>query len=297
MLKKVSIFFVVLVVSLSLGFFLFLKNGIKLDNLSLANINISQLYIKLDKKLIVTIKSLEVLASKDKKDSPKSDISPSAILYADKALDMIELVQIDELIVQKQHIFLKLANRNLFVKHKEGEASLSLNIKQNDLLANLEARSYKYGSLLSAKLDAKIDTLSTKLYKPVIALSAVAAHKEIKVNLDANLKDGILVYKANSNDISNLDFIEDFITLDEKNKKLLENLSFNKIKIENINGSQDLEFLNDFDLNSLNANLLIEDLAFKYEKYPKITQKKITATLSGGMIDLNLQANKIIFSQ
>ena len=292
MLKKVSIFFVVLIVSLSLGFFLFLKNGIKLDNLSLANVNISQLYIKLDKKLIVTIKTLEVLSSKDKEESSKSDIDPAMILWADKALGMIQLLQVDDLSVEKQHIFIKLMNKTLFVKHKEGQASLSLAIKENNLLAKLDAKSYKYGSILSANVDAKIDTLSTKLYKPVISLSAIASHKDIKINLNADLKNGILKYKANSNEITNLDFIEDFVTLDEKNKKLLENLSFSKIKLQNINGEQNLEYLNDFDPKSLNANIVIENLDFKYDKYPTISQKLIKADLKNGMVNLNLEANK-----
>ncbi len=293
MLKKAIIFFLLSLVSLFLGFFLFLKNGIKLDNLSLANVNISQLYIKLDKKLIVTINTLEVLPSKNKDQSSSSDIDPAQIIQADKLLGWIELVQIDKLLVEKQELFIKLVNKTLFVKHKEGEATLSLNIKANDLLANLNAKSYKYGSKLNVDLDAKIDTLSTKLYKPVISMQAMAVHKDIKIDIDAKLKAGILKYKASSNDITNLDFIEDFIKLDEKNKKLLENLSFSKIKIENINGQQSLEYINDFDPKSLNANIKIEDINFKYDKYPLISQKQITANLKDGELDLNLESNKV----
>ncbi|NQY21745.1 MAG: DUF3971 domain-containing protein, partial [Campylobacteraceae bacterium] len=59
MLNKIM-FFVLMIMSLILISFLILKNGIKVNSFSLANIHISQLYLKLDKKLILKIKEFKI---------------------------------------------------------------------------------------------------------------------------------------------------------------------------------------------------------------------------------------------
>ncbi len=55
----------VLVFVLLFGLYFSLLNGVKFDNLSFANFEISQLYLKLDKKFYLTIDSIEDTSTED----------------------------------------------------------------------------------------------------------------------------------------------------------------------------------------------------------------------------------------
>ncbi|MBT0612739.1 DUF3971 domain-containing protein, partial [Campylobacter hyointestinalis subsp. hyointestinalis] len=79
-IKKIRFFFALFIIIMS-ALLLTLINGIKIDNFHSNIIDIEKLYIKLDKKLIVNLKNLEIHKQKNQKKSSKEllDISDNII--------------------------------------------------------------------------------------------------------------------------------------------------------------------------------------------------------------------------
>lgn len=272
-----------------LMFFISLMYGIKIDDISFNNINIKQLYLKYDKKLIFTVKTLKITPTKD---ATKSEFDPSYIGLADDLLNSFKLIKIEDIIYDKEHIFVEFKDNIFILKHKEADAKITFTTDKQKLYINSTISLIKYGIEIDAKIDALTQSLTTDIKKPIIDIGANIKHKEFDLNLVSNIKNGYLNYKIDSNKITTLKFINQFTTLEDNIHNLINNqLKFNNIQLNLAKGKVDLEYPSKVNLNNISAKLTIEEPNLKYQTYPKLSFKKIYITLEDGKASVNIVKN------
>ncbi|WP_051663689.1 hypothetical protein [Campylobacter hyointestinalis] len=109
-IKKIRFFFALFIIIIS-ALLLTLINGIKIDNFHSNIIDIEKLYIKLDKKLIVNLKNLEIHKQKNQKKSNKEllDISDNIIwlnrLFKEINIENLTYGEVSIKLLYKDNIF------------------------------------------------------------------------------------------------------------------------------------------------------------------------------------------------
>ncbi|MEA3383394.1 MAG: AsmA-like C-terminal domain-containing protein [Campylobacterota bacterium] len=241
-------------ISIIVIFLLFLYNGIKIEHYSNDTINIDSLYIKFDKKLILSIEKLELKPSKD--ESSKTDLSIIPTVY--DILKYINYVEIKEIIFEKENISLIYKDYNLLVKHKLAKVDTKFSYIKNELIAN-------------SNIELEKHKIKLKSY----------------IVVDLNKQK--IKYNISSNKIKDISIIDDFIMLTPEIRNLLYNqLNFNFIKLNNANGEILVSKINDFDIKSLKANLKIENINLKYDSLPEVVLNTVLIDLKEGRINIDI---------
>ena len=143
MLKIIESFFGVIILT-ALIFYTFLLEGITVYNISYENININKIYLRYDKKFILTINKLEI---KKKKKNPKATFDKSYIKMADDILIYFKLIEINSIIYNNQRTKIKYSN-NIF------------SIKNQDLNLNFDFTAKFKNNKIYYKINSdKIDTI------------------------------------------------------------------------------------------------------------------------------------------
>jgi len=142
-LKIIESFFGVIILT-ALIFYTFLLEGITVYNISYENININKIYLRYDKKFILTINKLEI---KKKKKNPKATFDKSYIKMADDILIYFKLIEINSIIYNNQRTKIKYSN-NIF------------SIKNQDLNLNFDFTAKFKNNKIYYKINSdKIDTI------------------------------------------------------------------------------------------------------------------------------------------
>ncbi len=287
MLKKVTIFLAPLVLVVAV-FFLFLKNGIKLDNLTFSNVKLSQLYLKLDKKLIFTAKQIDVLNDDKEKDDSKFD--PEIIRTVLKSLTLFENIRVDDISVSGEHIFLEFKNHLLSVKHGEGYLSVKFDLGDKNIIISVDSFIQRFASDLNATITVHKGKKDLFFTDPDVDIKAKFSKGDIVLNLDGKLHKDVLSYSISSNDINDIRPITQYLSLEPDIRELLDNrLRFSSLKISQLKGSQNIKELDNFNISSIDADVSVKDLSFKYEDYPKIAQKSIDLALKNNDLFINFK--------
>ncbi len=111
-----------------------LYSGIKINQITNDSFDIQSLYIKYDKKLIVSIEKLKIKPSKS---SEPLVLDSSWTGYIQKALGYIKLVKIDDIVFEDKHFFAKFEDNILELKYQNIELFLKVNIKNDDIFYEL----------------------------------------------------------------------------------------------------------------------------------------------------------------
>lgn len=287
MLKKVTIFLAPLVLVVAV-FFLFLKNGIKLDNLTFSNVKLSQLYLKLDKKLIFTAKQIDVLNDDKEKDDSKFDLE--IIRTVLRSLAFFEHIRVDDISVSGEHIFLEFKNHLLSVKHGEGYLSVKFDLGDKNIVIKVDSFIERFASDLNATITVHKGKKDLFFTDPDLDIKAKLSKGDIVLNLEAKLHKDVLTYSVKSNDINDIRPITQYLSLEPDIRDLIDNrLKFSSLKIYQLKGSQNIKELDNLNISSIDTEVSVKDLSFKYENYPEITQKSIDLALKNNDIFLTFK--------
>ncbi|MEA3498157.1 MAG: AsmA-like C-terminal domain-containing protein, partial [Campylobacterota bacterium] len=317
MLKKIVSVLGVLIL-IVLMFFFSLMYGIKIDNISYKSIHLNGLYLKYDKKLILT---LDKIAIKPKKEQSKTKFNPYYISFIDDTLKYFKYIKIDNLIYNKRNIFLEFKNNIFIFKDKELGLNLSteLNYNQQNHGFNIKNLKIKYlnkpiiyfdnifVSIKNGKLTAKIDKTNNKDYLTFngnivfytngkyIDIDGIFSYKDCQINTKLKTKKQIVYYDIYTNQVKNINIFEDFVKFPKELRVwIIDNLKIKNVKINNANGKI---YLKDFsiDFSTLKVDAVINNAILDFNpKTSSVKSQKVFLKFNGK--DLKLEFTKPFYN-
>lgn len=270
-----------------------LKYGIKINDFEFYGVKLEQLYIKLDKKIIVRAKQIKLPKFKQNAEQKASDKQllnlSQGVDYLDTFFQEISLesVQIGDdfkikILFLDDIFFVDSPYLNIDIKfQKEQQNGIDRFIVRNLSLKDFNVSISGEGSANFDKDDYKFDGNFTS--------------HELNGKLSFALKDTFLTYKAyDVNARSIKDFIDELdrrIELNSEVKSWIYGyVVANDYHLNEINGKVDLA-KNDFYLNDLNATAYAKNLLVKFEKdLPAVNVAEANITLKNSKLKFDLTA-------
>ena len=269
-------------------FFIFLFDGIHIDNFSTSKVKFSQLYLKYDKKLIFSIEKLEI----PKQSTSQTSFDPSIIGLADEFLAYFSLIEIKNLVYDNKSIYIKFQNNQFVLKEKDLDIKIDFEILVDKLVINSNILSKKYNLEVLSKTITSNDKLTTNLNNLALDSITYVKHQGFNIKVKTKIKDGNLYYKLDEYDIRSLDSFKKVIPL---------NFSFEKVIINQLEDKIALDTLVNFDLKTLNTKFTIINPVYKSShintiKTPKLVFDFRDEKLNIKVNNLHLEKQKLTFS-
>ena len=293
--KKISRygFFIKFFIILILSLLLLLKYGIKINDFEFYGVKLEQLYIKLDKKIIVRAKQIKLPKFKQE---PKQKASDKQLLNLSQGVDYLdtffqeislESVQIGDdfkikILFLDDIFFVDSPYLNIDIKFQnEQQNGVDRFIVRNLSLKDFNVSISGEGSTNFDKDDYKFDGNFTS--------------HELNGKLSFALKDTLLIYKAYDVNAGSIkDFIAELDSRIHLNSEV-KNWIYGYIvaddyHLNEINGKADLA-KNDFYLNDLNATANAKNLLVKFDKgLPAVNVAEANITLNNSTLKFDLIA-------
>ena len=202
--------------------------GVTFKSLTFPGVKVSQLYIKLDKKLIVDIEAITISKQSNVKssfDDIKKDLQKlpvylnyfQSIHIESLKIDGNEFViDVDDEIVYIDNKFINIAARPKFGKSKVSLDLYSLYLKDFDTL--LEGNIY-------------VDYLHDKT-----TFKGAYSRQKVNGNLQIDANDRFLDFKLDSDDVENIHFVKDFVSLHPVIEKWMYDNVLGTYKLKNFSG-------------------------------------------------------------
>lgn len=234
-----------------IGLFFTLSSGISIEKFSFASINVSKLYIKLDKKLIVQIDEITLPATSSTQNST-NDVKKH-IHYIPTLLTIFQKIDIESLKIKNNEFTITIDESIFYIDNK------FINIAAKPVLDNAVVTLHLYSLYLKDYNLIFDGLLRANLDTEDMLFSGNMLYKNIEMNLNAQTNDDVIDFVIKSNKtFQNLHFIKDFIRLHP---------SIEEWMYDNVTGTMNLEFLqgqlhrDSFIpiLSSLDGKALIED--------------------------------------
>ena len=293
--KKISRygFFIKFFIILILSLLLLLKYGIKINDFEFYGVKLEQLYIKLDKKIIVRAKQIKLPSFKKDMAQKSSD---ERLLNLSQGVDyldtffqeiLLESVQIGndfkiKILFLDDIFFVDSPYLNIDIKfQKEQQDGIDRFIVKNLSLKDFNVSISGEGSANFDKDDYKFDGNFTS--------------HELNGKLSFALKDTLLTYKAYDVNAGSIkDFIAELDSRIHLNSEV-KNWIYGYIvaddyHLNEINGKADLK-KNDLFLNELNATANAKNLLVKFDKgLPAVNVAEANITLNNSKLKFDLTA-------
>ncbi|MFQ6341827.1 AsmA-like C-terminal domain-containing protein [Campylobacter sp. VTCC 70190] len=197
----ISLFFAVLILAL----FIVLKNGIVISSIQFDFFKLEQLYIKLDKKLIVRAKNIVISKSDSTAQIQSPDSASAELLKITKNLKylyaLVEELDIQNLNIKDNHVRILFKDNEFFIDNDLLFLVLNLQRQKEDIKADIKKLLLKDYNL-SVDGSLNIDTKSEFYY-----FQGRARGKLLEFNANIFYKDKILAYEfenINIRDITEL---------------------------------------------------------------------------------------------
>ncbi|WP_162166722.1 AsmA-like C-terminal domain-containing protein [Campylobacter fetus] len=259
---KKARFFLIFSLTIIIALILTLINGIRIDSFDSELLRIEKLYIKLDKKLIVNIKNIEIYNKKSEQSSSKEllDIADNAIwlgrLFKEINIENISYQDINSTLLYKDDIF--------YVNTPYLTINTQIENKNKVLIANVSELSLKdFNITINGNLVA--DLYDNRYY-----FGGKFSSYELSGDIGLNLKNNILDYNISN---VNANSIEKFIDNLAKKTDLhteIKNWIYGYIiakqyTLYSLHGKLNLKNL-DFCPNELYAKAVAKDLSIKFHE-------------------------------
>ena len=130
--------FLIIFIAIFVALFIWLKIGIKIESLNFSQFKISQLYIKLDNKITLRAKNIEIFSSTDEQNSTKP---PLELLHYLSWIDtLFETIELKSIISGNQKSYLiyadnkfNLDNKELYINANFARQNHNINIAVNEI--------------------------------------------------------------------------------------------------------------------------------------------------------------------
>lgn len=241
-----------------IGLFFILSSGVNIEKFSFASINVSKLYIKLDKKLIVQIEELVLPATSTTQNST-NDIKKH-IQYIPWLLTVFEQIDIESLKIKNNEFTITVDKSIFYIDNKLINLAAKPVVADNSVTLNLY-------SLLLKDHDAFLDgTLKANLENDDILFTGSVLYKNQELTLSAQGHEDTIDFVLKSNkEFENIHFVKDFVQLHHTIEEWM---------YDNVTGIMHLEYLqgqlnrNTFMpiLESLDGRATIENAKIRFHK-------------------------------
>ncbi|EGM2779783.1 DUF3971 domain-containing protein [Campylobacter jejuni] len=204
-MKKKILYIVVFFVVLILALFIVLKNGIVISSIQFDFLKLEQLYIKLDKKLIVRAKNITINETQNSEISSQtrsSDNASTEILKITKNLKylytFVEEIDIQNLNIKDNHVRILFKDNEFFIDNDLLFLKLTLQRQNKELIAGIK-------KLLLKDYDLNIDgNLSINTKSEFYYFQGRASGELLDFNASISYKDKNLAYKIEDLNIRNI---------------------------------------------------------------------------------------------
>ncbi len=193
----------------------FIIFGIHIDSISYENIKINSLYLKLDKKLIIKAKKIDIAYKITENNDTKSvdkyiqDVRKYVVEYSE-LFEYIQSIDIENIQLNEDNFTIYTDGENCKISSKQFEIDTDIYIKDDKITIDTKSLSIdKYDINIQAitnisRLDDKVDTNITAILQ-----------SDYKFYLYATYQDKYISADASSEYIEDLEFIRKFTDLDE----------------------------------------------------------------------------------
>ena len=212
---------------LFLGLFFILSSGINVEKFSFASINVSKLYIKLDKKLIVQIEEIELPTTSTSENS-LNDLK-KYIQHVPTLLTIFQQIDIELLKVKNNEFTITIDEEIFYIDNK------FINLSAKPVLNN-DIVTLNLYSLFLKDYDLLLDgLLKVNLQNEEVLFSGKVLYKDLDINLNAQTNGDVIDFVLKSNkEFQNIHFVKGFIDLDETIEEWM---------YQNVTGIMNLEYL------------------------------------------------------
>lgn len=236
-MKNIWVFFLLIFI-LAISLFIALTQGIRINSLSLPKVNIEQLYIKLDKKLIVYAKEVNIKAQS------KSENSFSQIYTFTDKLDLLYGL-FDTISIQ----YINYENRTIRFLYRDETFYLDSDF----LTIDAQIKPWKDNIELVIKQMLLKDyslrlsgTLYANFYEDIFQLQGVFSTFNINGSINATLQENILEYQLTSKEFDSLEPFMEFLDTKVHMEKLLKEwiykrITANEYKLKHLSGKLDMQ--------------------------------------------------------
>jgi hypothetical protein len=206
MLKTIKLLFIFLILlfSLLLGSLLV---GVKIEHFSFLNINVTKLYIKLDKKLIVQIESLHIPLIKTKEKS-STDSFKQYLHYLPMLLNRFDRIDIEELTVADNKFSLTINDEIVYIDNPVMNIAAKPILKKEGVILDLY-------SIYLKDYDLLFDGMFYHIYSAnAFEFEGNAYYKHIELDLKAASSNETIDFEIKGkNQFESLAFVKDFVRL------------------------------------------------------------------------------------
>ncbi|PUE63820.1 DUF3971 domain-containing protein [Arcobacter caeni] len=276
MIKPTFLFLFLIIIS----FFSFLYTGIKIDSFSFSNILVSQFYIKMDKKLILTIDNIEYKSEKTTTSSSFEELKNS-IEILPKVLKFFQKIKINKLKVNDNEFEIILDDEILYLDNKYINIASKIDTISNQVVFELYSLYLKDLNLLfdgKVKIDyfnEKIDYYGNFYYENL--------QSSINVEMTKKIAKIYLV----SEPFKSLKFLKNFLHLPDIAESWMYDNVKGDIKVEGLYAEYDL-VNNQILEKSIQGKAQIKDAKIRFHKDVDVVDTK--------SLDIYFKDNKLHFN-
>ena len=258
MLKAIKLLLFFLA-TLFLLVFLSLFVGVKISSFSLGNVSVSQFYIKLDKKLILTIENIILNDRKTKSESTFEELKNDLKLFPN-ILEYFEYIDIENLRFSDNRLTITLEDNYLYLDNKFINIATSFEHSSSNTKFDLYSLMLKDQDII---LDGKIDV---DYKNDKISYNGKFFLEDIIADLSINSTKEFVDFNASSNYFNNLHFLKPYLKdLGKEAKEWMYDNVKGPIKLDSFSAKYDIS-KNELVPDSLNGKAQIKDAQIKFHK-------------------------------
>ena len=254
MIKPTFLFLFLIIIS----FFSFLYTGLKIDSFSFSNILVSQFYIKMDKKLILTIDNIEYKSEKTTTSSSFEELKNSIELLP-KVLNFFQKIKINKLKINDNEFEIILDDEILYLDNKYINIASKIDTISNQVVFELYSLYLKdLNFLFDGKV--KIDYFNEK-----IDYYGNFYYENLQSNINVEMTKKIAKFYLVSEPFKSLKFLKNFLHLPNIAESWMYDNVKGDIKIEELYAEYDL-INNHIIENSIQGKAQIKDAKIRFHK-------------------------------
>ena len=282
MLKIIKVIILLLFIFfISLGLSLFL--GIKIDSFSFGNFSVSQLYLKLDKKLILEVEEIVFEIKKTSTKTSREDLLKDINLLP-KVLKVFKKIDIERLKIKDNEFTILLNEKNLYLDNKFVNISADLDFKESEVDLDLYSLYLKDIDLtLIGKSKVNID-------KELMNFFGEYVYENVEGELNIQITPKIFDFYVNTTkEIKSIKFLKKFFRLDKVAEAWMYDNVTGDMKLNYLNGQIDLQKQKPI-MDSIKGNVVISDAKIKFHKDAKaVDTKKLTISYENDKLSFDLE--------
>ena len=282
MLKITKLIIVILLV-LFIVFGVSLFSGIKINSFSFGNFSISQLYLKLDKKLILEVEDIVFTSRQSHVESSTDDIQEN-ISKLETILKFFQRIDIERLKIKDNEFTIVLNEKHLYLDNKYVNASADLDINSSKVFLDV------YSIYLKDIDLALIGKSNIDLSKRVFNFFGKYNYLDIEGEVNAELTEEELDFYVNTTkSIKSLKFLKKFFRLDEVAEEWM---------YDNVTGDMNLNYLygkidlveKEVIMDSIKGQAVISDAKIRFNKKAKaVNTKKLVIDYEKDKLSFDLE--------